>query len=97
MVIVEELQFDFGIELRLQEGEKSDVASQCLDQSFSSPFALRIRPTLRHLRGRNIIGKQVVNKRRSMAVGADVPYSARTFAAWERYGQWERGDRLERG
>ena len=36
--------FTFGIELGLQEGEKSDVASQCLDQSFSNPFALRIHP-----------------------------------------------------
>ena len=86
-----------SIDSWLDEGDRPDVVSQCLDQSFSSPFALRIRPTLRHLRGRNIIGEQVVNKRRSMAVGADVPYSARTFAAWERYGQWERGDRLERG
>ena len=34
----------FGIELGLQEGEKSDVASQCSDQSFSNPFALRIHP-----------------------------------------------------
>ncbi|KIJ94664.1 hypothetical protein K443DRAFT_29551, partial [Laccaria amethystina LaAM-08-1] len=39
---VEELQFDFSIELGLEEGEMPDVISQCLDQSFSSPFALRI-------------------------------------------------------
>ena len=32
----------FGIELGLQEGVKSDVVSQCLDQNFSSPFELRI-------------------------------------------------------
>ena len=42
VVIVEELQFNFDIELGFEKGEKSDVVSQCLDQSFSSPFALRI-------------------------------------------------------
>ena len=54
-------------------------------------------PTLRDLRRSNIIGGQVVNKQRNMAVGADVPYFARTFAAREGYGGWERGGRLERG
>ena len=43
--IVEEFQFDFGIELGLEQGEKSDVVSQRLEQRFSSPSALRIRPT----------------------------------------------------
>ena len=41
-MIVEELQFDFDIDLGLEEGEKSEVVSQCLNQSCSSPFALRI-------------------------------------------------------
>ena len=31
VVIVKELQFNFDIELGLEEGEKSDVVSQCLD------------------------------------------------------------------
>ncbi|KIK06287.1 hypothetical protein K443DRAFT_89816 [Laccaria amethystina LaAM-08-1] len=43
--IVKELQFDTGIELGLEGGEKSDVVSQCLDQSFSSSFALQIHPS----------------------------------------------------
>jgi len=42
--VVEELQFDFGIELGLEEGEKSGVILQCLDQRFSRPFALQIHP-----------------------------------------------------
>ena len=64
----------------------------------ASPVRLPANPphSKRPERG-NIIGEQVVKKRRSMAVGADVPYSARTFATWERYGKWERGDSLERG
>ncbi|KIJ92217.1 hypothetical protein K443DRAFT_113919, partial [Laccaria amethystina LaAM-08-1] len=51
VAIVEKLQFDFGIELGHQEGEKSDVVSQCSDQSFSSPFASRIHPSSRSERG----------------------------------------------
>ncbi|KIJ97759.1 hypothetical protein K443DRAFT_105187 [Laccaria amethystina LaAM-08-1] len=39
------VEFNFDIELGLEEGEKSDVVSQCLDQSFSSRFALRIQPS----------------------------------------------------
>ena len=39
---------------------KSDVVSQCLDQSFSSPFALRIHPSSKDLRGGNIIGNAMV-------------------------------------
>ena len=35
----------FGIKLGFQEGEKSDVVSQCFDRSFSSPFTLRIHPS----------------------------------------------------
>jgi hypothetical protein len=50
--IVKELQFDTDIELGLEEGEKSDVVSQCLDQSFSSSFALQIHPgSKRYQRG----------------------------------------------
>lgn len=57
MAIVEVLRFDLGIELGHQEGEKSDVVSQWLDQSFSSPFALRIHPSSkRSERGGNFIG-----------------------------------------
>ena len=41
-MIVEELQFNFDIELGLEGGEKLDAVSQCLNQSFSSPFALPI-------------------------------------------------------
>lgn len=57
MAIVEVLRFDLRIELGHQEGEKSDVVSQWLDQSFSSPFALRIHPSSkRSERGGNFIG-----------------------------------------
>ncbi|KIJ97378.1 hypothetical protein K443DRAFT_105801, partial [Laccaria amethystina LaAM-08-1] len=51
VVIVEELQFNFDIELGLEEGEKSDVVSQCLDQSFSSPFALGIHSSSKRSAG----------------------------------------------
>jgi hypothetical protein len=43
--MVKELQFDFDIDLGLEEGENSDVVSQRLDQTFSIPFALRIHPS----------------------------------------------------
>ena len=45
VVIVKELQYNFDIELGLEEGEKSDVVSQCLNESFSSSFALSKRST----------------------------------------------------
>ena len=85
-----------SIDSGLDEGE-AGCRLAVLGSELLQSVCLRIRPTLRDLRGRNIIGEQVVNKRRSMAVGADVPYSARTLAARERYGKWERGDSLERG
>ena len=42
-----ELAFNVSIGIRLEENEKSDVVSQCLDQSFFSPFALRINSSLK--------------------------------------------------
>ena len=59
MAIAGELQFDFGIEVGLQESEKADIVSQCLDQS-SSRFALRIRPSSKRSEGGNIIGNAMV-------------------------------------
>ena len=47
VTIVKELRFNISIDIDFVEGEKSEVVSQCLDQSFSSPFALRIHPSLR--------------------------------------------------
>ena len=47
MKIVKELPFNVSIGIRLEENEKSDVVSQCLDQSFFSPFALRINSSLK--------------------------------------------------
>ena len=38
--IVKELKFDLGVDIGLEESEKPDVVSQCLNQSFSSPWSL---------------------------------------------------------
>ena len=51
VAIVKELQFDFGIDLGLKESEKPDVVLQCLNQSFSSTFALRIYPSSKRSEG----------------------------------------------
>lgn len=53
VVIVKELQFDF--ELWLEEGEKPDVVSQCLNQSFSSLRSCESTPARRELRGGNFV------------------------------------------
>ena len=48
VTIVKELQFDFSIDIGLEEGAKSDVVSQCLDQSLS--FVRESTPARRDLR-----------------------------------------------
>ncbi|KIJ94677.1 hypothetical protein K443DRAFT_110020, partial [Laccaria amethystina LaAM-08-1] len=45
VAVVKELQFDSGIDIGLEEGEKSDIVPQCWEQSFFSPFALGIHPS----------------------------------------------------
>ena len=60
MTIIKELRLNVSIDIGLEEGEKLDVMSRCLDQSFSSPFALRTHPRLKRFERVNIIGYAIV-------------------------------------